>query len=123
MDRRWWGLGPVFKAPDTVTGPTVFCKDAGDALKRAKLLADAKAAASVSHAKIATLFEVGDGEELLCLVFEFTPGDTLDKALNGKPFEVRRAVEMAVQLVQVRYGYRSQPRSHLAQSIRKCRRK
>ena len=58
----------------------------------------ARAATAVSHANVATLFEVGDGSDELFLVFEFVPGQTLDEAQGGQPLGVRQAVDLGIQI-------------------------
>ena len=97
------GLGTAFRARDTVVGRTVLVKNAAeqvglDPLTRTRFLKDAHAAASVSHPNIATLFDVGDYQDQLFLVFEFVPGKTLDQVQVGRPLDVRRSIDLGVQL-------------------------
>lgn len=96
-------LGKVYRARDTVLGRTVFVVDAyevvgGDSSTRAEFVNRARAATVVSHANIATLFEVGDGPDELYLVFEFVPGQTLDEAQSGQPLGVRQSVDLGIQI-------------------------
>ena len=98
------GLGTAFRARDTVVGRTVLVKDAAervgsDPLARARLLKDAHAAATVSHPNVATLFEVADRPPQLFLVFEFVPGETLDRA-HDPPLDVRLALDLGIQLAE-----------------------
>ncbi len=98
------GLGPAFRARDTVVGRTVLVKNAAervgsDPLARTRFLKDARAAATVSHPNVATLFEVVDRPGQLFLVFEFVPGETLERAC-GRPFDVRRALDLGIQLAE-----------------------
>ncbi|TDI24822.1 MAG: serine/threonine protein kinase [Acidobacteria bacterium] len=99
------GLGTAFRARDTVLGRTVLVKNAAervgpDPLVRKRFLKDARAAATVSHPNVATLFEVGDRPDQLFLVFEFVPGKTLDQLQAGRPLDVRRSVDLGVQLAE-----------------------
>jgi len=71
-------LGKVYRARDTVLGRTVPVRDAYESVgrdfaARAGFVSRARAATVVSHANVATLFEVGDGSDELFLVFEFVP--------------------------------------------------
>jgi len=70
-----------------------------DPLARTRFLKDARAAATVSHPNVATLFEVVDRQGLLFLVFEFVPGDTLERAC-GRALDVRRALDLGIQLTE-----------------------
>ena len=99
------GLGTAFRARDTVVGRTVLVKNAAervgsDPLTRTRFLKDARAAATVSHPNVARLFEVGDRQDQLFVVFEFVPGETLDRMLAGGPLNVRRSIALGVQLAE-----------------------
>ena len=95
-------LGEVYRARDTRLGRTVAIKVIppeleDDAASRERFLADARAAMTVSHPNIAELYEVGDDRGLF-LVYEFTPGETLNKVIAGHPMNPRRALDLAVQI-------------------------
>ncbi len=97
------GLGDVYRARDTRHGRTVTIKVLPDAIagnpeRRAQFLEDARAAASLSHPNIVTLYEVGEEAERLFLVFDFVPGETLTAAIAGRPLNPRRAVDLATQI-------------------------
>ena len=111
-------LGTAFRARDTVVGRTVLVKNAAervgpDLRARTRFLTDARAAATVSHPNVATLFEVGDRPDQLFLVFEFVPGKTLDQLQAGRPLDVRRSVDLAVQLAEGLGAAHSQGVLHL----------
>jgi serine/threonine-protein kinase len=97
------GLGEVYRARDTRVGRTVAVKVlwsaiTGDPDRLGPLLDAARRAALVSHPNIATLFEVGEDGGRQFLVFEFVPGDPLSALIEGRALNVRRAVELAIQL-------------------------
>src|SRR4051812_42939621 len=97
------GLGEVYRARDTRLGRTVAVKVLPDSIasnaQRSNALLDAaKAASSVSHPNIAALFEGGEDAGRRFLVFEFVAGDPLNTLIEGRPLNVRRAVELAIQL-------------------------
>lgn len=96
------GLGELYRARDTKVGRTVAIRvlsDAvlADAARLDRLLQAARSAARLSHPNIAALFEVGDAASGY-LAFEFVPGDLLGDKLGGRPLEVRRALDFAIQL-------------------------
>jgi serine/threonine-protein kinase len=104
LDRIGAGLmGEVFRARDTRLGRTVALKViaadiAGDPGRRERFLEDARAAATLSHPNIAALYEIGEDQNRLFLVFEFAPGETLTNVIGGRPLNPRRAVDLAVQI-------------------------
>ena len=97
------GVGDVYRARDTRLGRTVAIKVlkagvAGDPVRRSRFLQDAEAAAALSHPNIAALYEIGEDQDQLFLVFEFVPGETLKSVIAGRPLNPRRAIGHAVQI-------------------------
>jgi len=97
------GIGEVYRARDTQLGRTVAIKVlapdlARDADRRARFLADARVSATLSHPNIATLYEVGEDQDVVYLVLEFVPGDTLKTIIGGRPLNPRRAIDCAIQI-------------------------
>src|SRR5438132_1088459 len=97
------GMGEVYRARDTRLGRTVAIKVLPDRLaadpeRRDRLIREARAAAALSHPNIATLYEVGEDQGHVFLVFEFVPGETLKTAIGGRPLNPRHAVELAIQI-------------------------
>ncbi len=97
------GMGEVYRARDTRLGRTVAIKVlpaelAGDEARRERLLREARAAASLSHPNIAALYEIGEDQGHLFLVFEFVPGKTLKTEIGGRPINPRRAIEFAIEI-------------------------
>ena len=98
------GMGDVFRARDTILGRTVIIKViprtiTADPERRARFLQDARAAATLSHPNIATLFEIREEGSHLFLVFEYVPGQPLRKVISGRPLNIRSALDIAIQLV------------------------
>ena len=96
-------LGDVYRARDTRLGRTVAVKLPGAELQadRARLDAlshDARIASVLSHPNIATLYEIGEEDGRLFLVFEFVPGEPLKRVIAGRPLNMRRAVDLATQM-------------------------
>jgi len=59
---------------------------------------DARIASVLSHPNIATLYEIGEENGRLFLVFEFVPGEPLKRVIAGRPLNMRRAVDLATQM-------------------------
>src|SRR5262245_43204092 len=96
-------MGEPFRARDTRAGRTVAIRVIAGGIpdhpqRRRQLMADARAAAALSHPSIATLYEIGEQEGLLYLVSEFVPGDSLRTAIAGRALHPRHALDHGVQL-------------------------
>jgi serine/threonine-protein kinase len=97
------GPGDLYRARDTRLGrtvtvrvlPTEFIRDPDE---RAALIQRAGALATLSHPNVTALFDVGEHEGRLYLVFEFLKGQSLRAEMAGRMMNVRRAVELAVQI-------------------------
>ncbi len=97
------GPGDLYRARDTRLGRTVTLRllpesFAGEAAARAALLAQARGLLALSHPNITTLFDVGDDRGRLYFVFEYLRGVSLRGEMGGRPMNVRRAVELGVQI-------------------------
>jgi TolB-like protein/predicted Ser/Thr protein kinase len=97
------GMGEVYRARDTKLGRTVAIKVlapavANDPDRRDRFLREARATAALSHPNIAALYEIGEDQGQLFLVFEFVPGETLKNVIAGRPLNPRRAIDLAVQI-------------------------
>ena len=84
------GMGEVYRARDTRLGRTVAIKVlaasvADDQERRDRFLLEARATAALSHPNISALYEIGEDQGQLFLVFEFVPGETLKTAIAGRP--------------------------------------
>jgi len=95
--------GELFRARDTKVGRTVALKFFAaelfaDPSSRAAFFDDARAAMTLSHPNIATLFDVGEYEGDCYLAYEFASGITLRQECEGRSVNPRRVVELAVQI-------------------------
>jgi serine/threonine protein kinase len=97
------GPGELFRARDTKLGRTVVVRllppdFVNEPAERAAVIEKVQTLIALSHPNVTTLFEVGEHEGRLYLVFEFLKGQSLRAELAGRPMNVRRAVEVAVQM-------------------------
>ena len=94
------GPGDLFRARDTRLGRTVTVRllPVGFSGDTAALVDSARSVISLSHPNIITLFDVGEHEGRVYFVFEFVKGQSLRAEMAGRPVNVRRAVELAVQI-------------------------
>jgi serine/threonine protein kinase len=97
------GPGELFRGRDMRLGRTVtvrllppgYPEDAGE---RARLFESAKAVIALSHPNVTTLFDAGEHDGRVYLVFEYSKGQSLRAEMAGRPLNVRRAVELAIQI-------------------------
>src|SRR5688572_19846331 len=80
------GMGVVHRAEDVDLGREVALKTLPAAalanpVERARLRAEARAAAAVSHANVATIYEVGTDGDVDYIAMELVRGETLRDAL------------------------------------------
>ena len=93
------GPGELYRARDTRLGRTVAVR----LLPRdftpdpAALIAQARGVVSLSHPNVITLFDVGEHEGRVYLVFEFLKGQSLRAEMAGRHVNVRKALETAIQ--------------------------
>ena len=97
------GPGELFRARDTRLGRTVAVRllppaFALDADGRASLMATARSLVVLSHPNVITLFDVGEHDGRVYLAFEFLKGQSLRADMAGRPMNVRRAIELAIQI-------------------------
>jgi len=94
------GPGDLYRARDTRLGRTVVVRllPADFTRDRAALIEKARGLTSLSHPNVTTLFDVGEHDGRVYLAFEFQKGQSLRAEAAGRPMNVRRAVEIAIQI-------------------------
>jgi len=96
------GPGDLYRARDTKFGRTVAVRvlpaDYAVAVERARLIEAARGLSALSHPNVTALFEVGEHEGRLYLAFELQKGRSLRAEAGGRPLNMRRAVEIAIQI-------------------------
>jgi serine/threonine-protein kinase len=97
------GMGVVYRAEDTRLGREVALKVlpeavAGDDERRRRFIREARAAAVVDHANIATVYDVGEADGCVYLAMELVEGTTLRERLAVGPLDAPEATHVARQI-------------------------
>jgi Tol biopolymer transport system component len=95
------GMGKVYRARDTRLGRDVAIKMMADATKRPAAVRrfeiEARAAGSLSHPNVMSVYDVGVHEGAPFIVAELLKGKTLRELQGGRPLPVRTAIDLARQ--------------------------
>ncbi|HEV2490711.1 MAG TPA: serine/threonine-protein kinase, partial [Candidatus Acidoferrales bacterium] len=97
------GMGVVYRAEDFVLKRHVAVKFLPETLtqnKRAleRFIREARAAASLNHPNICTIFEVGEQDGKQFIVMELLEGHTLKQRMKGKPLPKDELIELGIQI-------------------------
>jgi eukaryotic-like serine/threonine-protein kinase len=94
------GPGDLYRARDTKAGRTVAIRllPADFTSDPAALIEQARGLTSLSHPNVTALFDVGEHEGRVYFAFEFQKGQSLRAEAAGRAMNVRRAVEIAIQI-------------------------
>ncbi len=97
------GMGVVYKAEDTKLDRTValkFLTAVGDDEDRARFVQEAKAAASLNHPNICTIFEIDEVEDQYFIAMEHVDGRSLKEMIASGPLGIDEAVDIAMQVAR-----------------------
>jgi eukaryotic-like serine/threonine-protein kinase len=100
------GMGVVYKAVDSRLGRTAAIKILSTAALNAdrerRFVQEAKAASSLNHPNIVTIYDIDtqevDGKPIQYIAMEYVAGDTLDHLIGRKGLRIRDVLKYAAQI-------------------------
>src|SRR6266581_4740283 len=97
------GMGQVYLAQDTQLGRRVAIKllPAGaisDEHARKRLVREARAAATLDHPHICSIYEVGEADGRTFIAMQYIEGETLDARIKRKPLDLKESLAIASQI-------------------------
>ncbi|MCM3906464.1 MAG: tetratricopeptide repeat-containing serine/threonine-protein kinase, partial [Pyrinomonadaceae bacterium] len=99
------GMGEVYLAQDLSLGRNVALKlldpgRTGDGAMRLRFLREARLASSLDHPNICTIHEVGEAEDRLFIAMQYVEGETLRRAIGGRPLGLDSFLSISLQVAE-----------------------
>ncbi len=98
-------MGVVYKAQDLTLGQMVALRFlpvqlSHSEVDRARSILEARAASTLTHPNICTVQAIKEHEKQMFIVMDYVEGETLRKKLTAGPVQVRRAIEIGMQVAE-----------------------
>jgi|GEM_PF-599626 len=98
-------MGVVYKAHDLTLGQTVAVRFlpvqlSRSEVDRARSILESRAASTLTHPNICTIHAIKEYNGQMFVVMDYVEGETLRKKLTSGPVQVRRAIEIGMQVAE-----------------------